>query len=1144
MKTQFLLLLLSLSLYFSGTAQHLSIDTVDANIGDTVLVSVDMGSISYMGAITLFIEYNDAVLEFDTIVNANGQTQGLIGNGMQNPARVGIVWSAFFSGVNFTAGKLCDLRFIYQGGTSNLSVLPYSEIANYDGIPITMFYSPGQVHQSFANVDFSGLDTTYCQNDAPTLLQGSPVGGLFSGPGISGNFFDPLLATAGIHEIVYTYTDLGGSVFAVSYFTEVFALPAVDLGADIAVCAGTSVTLDAGAFANYTWSNGESNQTISPISSGIFSVTVSDANACENTDDISVTINSLPMIDLGADLTLCPGETTLLDAGQYFAYFWSNGSSNQTVNVGAGIYGVTVFDGNTCQNSDTIEVFAYPEVAVSNLSENCTADYLSYSVLFEVSGDMGSISIIDNATGLSTGSLIGGIFESNLIPSDNAYSFSVFDANGCDTILVEGLHDCGQPPVLFVDLGTDTTLCEGETVILDPGVFASYLWSDGSTNQSLTVYTSGVYAVLVSDGLGNTATDTIEITFTPTYNGTETATICDGDTYYFGNQTITTAGTYTEHFVAANGCDSTVVLTLTVSPTFSSTETATICDGDTYYFGNQTITTAGTYTEHFVASNGCDSTVVLTLTISPTFSSTETVTICDGDTYYFGNQTITTAGTYTEHFVAANGCDSTVVLTLTISPTFSSTETVTICDGDTYYFGNQTITTAGTYTEHFVAANGCDSTVVLTLTVSPTFSSTETATICDGDTYYFGNQSITTTGTYTEHFVASNGCDSTVVLTLTISPTFSSTETVTICDGDTYYFGNQTITTAGTYTEHFVAANGCDSTVVLTLTISPTFSSTETATICDGDTYYFGNQSITTTGTYTEHFVASNGCDSTVVLTLTISPTFSSTETVTICDGDTYYFGNQTITTAGTYTEHFVAANGCDSTVVLTLTVSPAPLVDLGPNQTGTPGDTIYLSVSGFSSYLWSTGATTDSIMVTVSDNYSVTVTNTSGCQGSDAVYIEFTTSAGTPPVIYSMAPVDSSLLGNWSNLFVSVQDVDGDLDYLEIAVTKATTPGDSVAWCTWNIPVDSVSLAAFNSNQTGIVEASYLSGIFVLNINTLADSTSTFPGWGEGAYTFWYIAHDLQGLQSSYWGNTSAPVDHRTYLIEEIIIEKTTNQP
>ncbi len=69
---------------------------------------------------------------------------------------------------------------------------------------------------------FSGLDTLYCINWAPSPLTGVPAGGTFSGPGVNGNMFDPAAAGAGVHNITYTYAQ--GSCYATAQLTTTVAL--------------------------------------------------------------------------------------------------------------------------------------------------------------------------------------------------------------------------------------------------------------------------------------------------------------------------------------------------------------------------------------------------------------------------------------------------------------------------------------------------------------------------------------------------------------------------------------------------------------------------------------------------------------------------------------------------------------------------------------------------------------------------------------------------------------------------------------------------------------------------------------------------------------------------------------------------------
>ena len=501
-------------------------------------------------------------------------------------------------------------------------------------------------------------------------------------------------------------------------------------------------------------------------------------------------------------------------------------------------------------------------------------------------------------------------------------------------ICTEPAGACVQPDLAITS--GNQTICEGDNATLSVtggnlNDAADWQWYEGTcggtpiasgTSIVVNPLLTTTYFVRGEGGCATPGTCTeVIVSVNPTYNETDQATICDGDTYVFGTQTLTAAGNYTEVFASAVGCDSTVVLTLNVVAGFNETDEATICDGASYTFGTQTLTTAGSYTEVFASTGGCDSTVVLTLNVVAGFNETDEATICDGDAYVFGTQTLTTAGTFTEVFVSAGGCDSTVVLTLNVVSGFNETDEATICDGDAYVFGTQTLTSAGTFTEVFVSASGCDSTVVLTLNVLTGFNETDEATICNGNIYVFGTQTLTAAGTYTEVFTAANGCDSTVVLTLNVNPSANETDEATICDGNTYVFGTQTLTATGTYTEVFTAANGCDSTVVLTLNVVAGFNQTDQATICQGSSYIFGTQTLSASGTYTEVFNSSGGCDSTVVLTLNVANTYNESVSATICQGQVYLFGSQSLTAAGAYTELFSSQFGCDSVVVLSLNV-------------------------------------------------------------------------------------------------------------------------------------------------------------------------------------------------------------------------------
>ena len=220
--------------------------------------------------------------------------------------------------------------------------------------------------------------------------------------------------------------------------------------------------------------------------------------------------------------------------------------------------------------------------------------------------------------------------------------------------------------------------------------------------------------------------------------------------------------------VAANGCDSIITTNLFVESILSSSLQETLCFGDTYTFGTNVLTTSGTYIDTLTSVGGCDSVVTLYLNIELEIQSSLSATICSGETYTFGTQALTTSGTYQELFTAANGCDSVVILYLFVNPAIENNMGVTICQGQSYTLGAQTLTTSGEYTESYTTASGCDSLVRVFLTVTDPTDTNYVTQICEGDTLYLGTQTITTSGIYTEVFTTAAGCDSVVTVDLAV----------------------------------------------------------------------------------------------------------------------------------------------------------------------------------------------------------------------------------------------------------------------------------------------------------------------------------------------------------------------------------------
>jgi hypothetical protein len=501
--------------------------------------------------------------------------------------------------------------------------------------------------------------------------------------------------------------------------------------------------------------------------------------------------------------------------------------------------------------------------------------------------------------------------------------------------------------------------------------------SAGSCNAqqlvNITIYYTPTLTVLnptlcLGDSSVLWATQGTAIDFIYTLNSTF---IGSGLTYYVDPTTTTTYGISA---VGAGGCISAEQqATVTVNQPTTSTTANTACNS--FAWNGQTYTQSGTYT--FTTNNalGCDSVATLNLTINNSTASSTSITACDS--YAWNGQTYTQSGTYTYQTTNDVGCDSTATLNLTINNSTTSTSNVTACVS--YSWNGQTYTQSGTYTYQTTNAAGCDSTATLNLTINNALFTTENVSACIS--YAWNGQTYAQSGTYTYLTTSVNGCDSTVTLNLTINQPSASTTTQTACD--TYSWNGQTYTQSGTYVFNTTTVAGCDSTATLVLTINNSTTSSSTQTACNS--YTWNGQTYTQSGTYTYTTTNSVGCDSVATLVLTVNASSSSNTAQSACGS--YTWNGQTYTQSGTYTYTTPNAVGCDSTATLVLTINAIPTATATDNGDGTA------TASSASSYQWIdcatntaiTGATQQTFAPDVTGQYSVVVTNASGCSDTSS---------------------------------------------------------------------------------------------------------------------------------------------------------------
>ncbi len=436
----------------------------------------------------------------------------------------------------------------------------------------------------------------------------------------------------------------------------------------------------------YSWSNNGTTATISNLSPGTYTVTVKDANLCE--DVASVTINNIagPTVSISGDNNICEGQSTTLSTSvnggsPSYNYLWSDNSISSSISVSpttTTTYTVSVTDDNNCTSTASSTVTVEPQIVsgISGPSTRCAEEDMTFVVSPAVSGATYAWSLTGPATP-NSGS--GASITAQWANSPGTYNVELTITKGeCEKIYNHSVIITNK---VFAAGGPDQEICQGGSTILDgsgPGS-ADFSWSvvsgdptsiDGgvdSEDLSVSPLVTTVYQLTVSQN-GCTRIDQVTVEVNTNLNPVADA---GGNKSVCIEQDLVIGGTPTG---TPPVDDPTATLSYTWSPS-SSLNAANIANPT---FSNGI---PGNYSYEVIVeatNTGCKDTseMVVTVNDNPSVNAGNDVTICDGNSTQLmanasgGNSPYT----YTWNNGLGNG------QTKTVSPSSTTTNIVTATD--------------------------------------------------------------------------------------------------------------------------------------------------------------------------------------------------------------------------------------------------------------------------------------------------------------------------------------------------------------------------------------------------------------------------------------------------------------------------------
>ncbi|MDF2437890.1 MAG: hypothetical protein K0Q95_2266 [Bacteroidota bacterium] len=509
----------------------------------------------------------------------------------------------------------------------------------------------------------AGADISICPGTSTTLNASggdtytwSPATGL-SDPAVSNPVANPTITT--------TYTVIVSSSSSGCSGTDsvtITVTPAViaDAGNNIAICAGDDTTLTASGGTSYSWTpaaslsnSGISNPIAEPQSTTTYTVVVTDISGCTGLDSVTVTVNLLPIVNAGSDMSICAGDSANLSATGALNYYWTPGSglnNDSIANPSASPlvqtnYIVTGIDVNGCIDTDTVMVSLNGFTMNTGLNATiCNGD----STMINASGAVTYAWV--PAASLNDSTLASPFAKP---ASTTTYTVVGTSASGCkDTAFVTVTVNTLPP----VNAGTSLSTCVGGNANLSVTGANSYVWSPSASLNNAFIPTpvatptvTTLYTVVGTDLNGCSASDTISVIVHPLPNanaGTNTS-ICLGSSITLNGSgggsyswspsgslssnnvaapvaTPTSTTTYTVTVTGAGFCTASSQVTITVNPVpvANAGSDASICNGT-----SATLNASGGSAYFWSPSTGLSSTTSANPIANPGTTTQYTVTV-------------------------------------------------------------------------------------------------------------------------------------------------------------------------------------------------------------------------------------------------------------------------------------------------------------------------------------------------------------------------------------------------------------------------------------------------------------------------------------------------------------------------------------